>query len=59
MLEKEEFARLNEIARLNKERELTKEELEERKILRDKYLKNMRAQVRSHLSNLKYTGEKR
>lgn len=45
-MEKEKIDRINELGRIAKTRELTAEELEERKLLREGYLKFFRAGLR-------------
>ena len=45
-MEKIKIDRINELARLAKERELTAQELEERRILREEYLAEVRRQLR-------------
>ena len=45
-MEKIKIDRINELARLAKERELTAQELEERRILREEYLDEVRRQLR-------------
>ena len=45
-MEKEKIDRINELGRIAKTRELTAEELEERKLLREEYLKFFRAGLR-------------
>lgn len=49
--------RINELARLAKERELTPEEQTERQTLRQEYLQVFRANVKSHLLNIKVVDE--
>jgi len=45
--------RINELAKINKERKLTKEELEEREILRRKYIDNIKSGVKSLADSIK------
>lgn len=45
--------RINELSKISKERALTEEELEERKILREEYLKRFRAGFEKELLNIK------
>ena len=45
-MEKTKIDRINELARLKKERDLTEEEKEEQKLLREEYLKEVRAALR-------------
>lgn len=45
-MEKEKIDRINELGRIAKTRELTDAELEERKLLREEYLKFFRAGLR-------------
>lgn len=45
-MEKIKIDRINELAGIAKERELTAEELEERRILREEYLSEVRRQLR-------------
>ncbi|MGL4952511.1 MAG: DUF896 domain-containing protein [Culicoidibacterales bacterium] len=49
--------RINELARLARERELTQAEQTERQTLRQEYLKLFRANVNSHLLNIKVVDE--
>lgn len=49
--------RINEIAKIAKERKLTKEELEERKILRAKYVKNISKNVANLVDNITFSEE--
>ncbi|MGL5548432.1 MAG: DUF896 domain-containing protein, partial [Culicoidibacterales bacterium] len=49
--------RINELARLARERELTPTEQKERQALRQEYLKLFRANVNSHLLNIKVVDE--
>ncbi|MGL4624244.1 MAG: DUF896 domain-containing protein [Culicoidibacterales bacterium] len=49
--------RINELSRLSKERELTAEEQVERQALRQEYLQVFRANVKSHLLNIKVVDE--
>ncbi|MGL5295924.1 MAG: DUF896 domain-containing protein [Culicoidibacterales bacterium] len=49
--------RINELSRLSKERELTPTEAKERQELRQEYLKMFRANVKSHLLNIKVVDE--
>lgn len=49
--------RINELARLARERELTPPEQKERQALRQEYLKLFRANVNSHLLNIKVVDE--
>lgn len=46
-MEKEKIDRINEIGRIAKARELTPEEIEERRILREEYIKFFRAGLRA------------
>ena len=48
-MEKEKIDRINELGRIAKTRELTPEELEERKALREEYLKFFRAGLRGEI----------
>ena len=45
-MEKEKIDRINELGRLMRVRELTEEEKEEQKLLREEYLKEVRAALR-------------
>ena len=46
IVEKEKIDRINELGRIAKTRELTPEETEERRILREEYIKFFRAGLR-------------
>ena len=45
-MEKNKVDRINELGRIAKERELTPEETEERKLLREEYMREFRAALR-------------
>jgi uncharacterized protein YnzC (UPF0291/DUF896 family) len=45
-MDKEKIDRINELGRIAKQRELTAEETEERRVLREEYLKEVRRQLR-------------
>ena len=45
-MEKAKIDRINELARLMKQRELTEEEKKEQKLLREEYIKEVRATLR-------------
>lgn len=46
-MEKEKIERINELGRLSKQRELTEEEKTEQRALREEYLKEFRAALRT------------
>ena len=48
-MEREKIDRINELGRIAKTRELTSEELEERRILREEYIKFFRAGLRAEI----------
>ena len=52
MVTKEDIARINELAHKKKAEGLTPEEIQEQKILREKYLEAFRANLRSQLENI-------
>ena len=49
-MDKKKIDRINELGRIAKTRELTAEELEERKALREEYIKFFRAGLRGEIS---------
>lgn len=51
------ITRLNELARKNKAEGLTEAELEERAILREEYLRSIRASLEAHLDNVYFVDE--
>lgn len=48
-MDKKKIDRINELARISKERELTAAEAEERRILREEYLKFFRESLRGEI----------
>ena len=52
MVTKEDIARINELAHKKKNGGLTPEEIEEQKILREKYLESFRANLKAQLENI-------
>ena len=50
-MEKGKIDRINELGRIAKTRELTSEELKERQLLREEYIKFFRAGIRGELQN--------
>ena len=50
-MEKVKVDRINELGRLSKQRELTEEEKAEQKVLRDEYIKEVRAALRASKQN--------
>lgn len=50
-MDKTKIDRINELGRIAKTRELTEEEIKERQILRDEYIKFFRAGLRGELQN--------
>ncbi len=50
-MDKKKIDRINEFGRLAKERPLSDEEIEERKLLREEYIKFFRAGIRGELEN--------
>lgn len=52
-MDKKKVDRINELARLAKERELTAAEAEERRTLREEYLKFFRASLRGEIEKNK------
>ena len=52
-MEREKIDRINELGRIAKERTLTPEEAEERRVLREEYLKFFRTSLRGELDKSK------
>ena len=51
-LDKAKMARISELTKISRERELTPEETEERAALRQEYLAEIKASLRSQLDNI-------
>ena len=56
-MDKKKVDRINELGRIAKTRALTAEETEERRILREEYLKFFRASLRGELQSAEKAGE--
>ena len=54
MVSKETVERINQLAAKNKAEGLTEDEVAEREMLRRKYLKSIRNNVKGHLSKIKF-----
>ena len=54
MNEDELICRINELARTAKQRPLTDEELDERNVLRRRYIQNFRASLKAQLDSIRY-----
>ncbi|HLR23974.1 MAG TPA: DUF896 domain-containing protein [Pseudogracilibacillus sp.] len=52
MMTKAKLERINELANKAKKEELSKSEKEEQKLLREEYLKNVRASFKNQLTNM-------
>ena len=57
-MDRQKIDRINELGRIAKERALTEDEIAERALLRDEYIKYFRKAIRAELNATEENGEK-